>query len=111
MTSEIRPQSGTEIRFQIDRIRKAMQQAGVWQTESPDWVQRFVAARHPDFWEWLQYIYFPMRLAETKPPSSFLAPQLQQHIQDKPQYMVILELIIELDAMTPSYSPPQLLKR
>ena len=88
---------------QIALIRSAMQEAGVWSDVTPDWAYSFSKGSIPDFWEWLQFVYLPMRLSGSYTSNFYLAPQLQAIIENNPALTPILQLTIELDSLTPTF--------
>ncbi len=85
---------------QIMLIQKAMQQAGVWSEKTPMWVTSYDQAIIPDVWQWMQYVYLPMRLAGTTQEIEYLAPKLHPHITNNIALTPILQLTIELDSLT-----------
>lgn len=87
---------------QIELIHQAMQQAGLWSAEMPAWIYAYEQGPVPDVWQWMQYIYLPMRLAGTIDHYEYLAPKINAHIKNNPALTPILQLIIELDALTPA---------
>lgn len=87
---------------QIELIHQAMQQAGLWSSEMPAWIYAYDQGPVPDVWQWMQYIYLPMRLAGTIDHPEYLAPKINAHINNNPALTLILQLIIELDAITPA---------
>ena len=88
---------------QIRLIQKAMRQAGVWSERTPAWVQSYDEGQIPDIWQWMQFIYLPMRLAGTIEYNEYLAPRINAHIKENPRLTPILQLTIELDALTPTF--------
>ncbi len=90
------------IAYQIGLIQAAMQDAGVWTDESPEWVRFYSGEPTPDIWQWLQFIYLPMRLAISYQCFPYLAPQLQSHLENNPKLSPLLQLTIELDSITPT---------
>jgi uncharacterized protein YqcC (DUF446 family) len=90
---------------QIALIRLAMQQAGVWSEDTPEWVYSFSEGPAPDIWQWLQFIYLPMRLEGSYYNTIYLAPQLQAYIENNPSFTPLLQLSIELDSLTPTFHP------
>ena len=92
---------------QVNQIQQAMNQAGKWKSRTPDWVYSFQGGSVPDFWEWLQFIYLPMRLAKDAHTPHLLAPVLAEHVQTKPELEKILSLVIELDNLTPTVDSRQ----
>ena len=89
---------------QIELIEDAMKKAGVWSNEIPEWVNNYHAGYANDIWQWLQFIYLPMRKTGSSPNSPYLATQLISHLNSNPTYIPILQKIIELDAITPTTS-------
>ena len=87
---------------QVSQIQQAMRQAGKWSHRTPDWVYSYKGGSAPDIWEWLQFIYLPMRLTKDIHPPHLLAPLLAEHIQTKPELENILSLVIELDNLSPT---------
>ena len=87
---------------QVNEIQQAMKQAGKWKPKTPEWVYSYKGGSVPDFWEWLQFIYLPMRLSQDLYPPHLLAPVLAEHVQTKPELEKILSLVIELDNLTPT---------
>lgn len=89
--------------IQIEQIEAAMKKAGVWSTEAPEWVTHFQEDCATDIWQWLQFIYLPMRIKGTPPNAPYLAPQLTSFIHLNPTFTPILQLTIELDSLTPTF--------
>ena len=87
---------------QINQIRQAMQQAGKWTSRPPEWVYTYHGGSIPDIWEWLQFIYLPMRMGKESFPPHLVAPLLAEHVQTRPELEQILSLVIELDNLSPT---------
>jgi uncharacterized protein YqcC (DUF446 family) len=87
---------------QIDLIREAMKTAGVWSEKIPNWVKNYQHNQIPNIWEWLQYIYLPMRLNGTISEPSYIAPMISPFLNAEPKYREILQLFIELDSISPT---------
>ena len=100
----LKPEPNTQemIALQINDIQEAMQQAGKWTSSAPEWVYTYRGGSIPDIWEWLQFIYLPMRMGKDPYPPHLLAPLLAEHLQTKPELEKILSLVIELDNLTPT---------
>jgi hypothetical protein len=92
----------SEIYQHIDLIRHSMQQAGVWSYEIPAWIDKQSPEIIPNVWEWLQYIYLPMRLNGTWYKPHYIAPVLSPYMNTTPELRQILQLVIELDSITPT---------
>ncbi|MFZ1678475.1 MAG: YqcC family protein [Saprospiraceae bacterium] len=88
---------------QINLIQNAMKKAGVWSTDTPDWIHTYPEVSNMNVWQWLQFIHLPMRLNKTIKKSDYLAPRISEHIKDNPERQRILQLIIELDSITSTF--------
>lgn len=87
---------------QIDLIKEAMQQAGVWSQETPDWIRNYNEGPIVNIWQWLQFIHLPMRSAGIIDQPNYLAPQLKSYMNGDPLQRRIMQLVIELDSITPT---------
>ncbi len=92
----------SEIQMQINLIEEAMKKAGVWSADPPTWITDFQEGNVSNIWQWLQYIHLPMRLHNVSRNHQYLAPQLMQHLGSDPGHLQILQLIIELDSISPT---------
>jgi hypothetical protein len=92
----------TSILFQIKLIKAAMKKAGVWSSRTPTWAISYNGESVANFWEWLQFIYIPMRMNGDSCPPHLLAPMLARHVEDDSELKNILTLVIELDNLSPS---------
>ncbi len=79
-----------------------MQVAEVWSAEVPSWIKNYQHDHIPDIWQWLQYIYLPMRLNGTLSEPHYIAPILSPYLNAETKYREILQLVIELDAISPT---------
>jgi uncharacterized protein YqcC (DUF446 family) len=95
-------QSPDVIRMQIELIKSAMAKAGVWSHEIPAWIDQASPTQIPDIWQWLQYIYLPMRMNETWYKPHYIAPVLSPYMNTTPELKQILQLVIELDSISPT---------
>jgi uncharacterized protein YqcC (DUF446 family) len=95
--------SDHSIHKHIERIQEAMKKSGVWSENAPAWVYAYDGESIPDVWQWLQFIYFPMRLQNAESSLTYLAPQITSYLNQNPAFAPILQLIIELDAITPTF--------
>ncbi len=84
-----------------------MQEAGVWSEVIPGWVQNYQGNQFPDIWQWLQFIYLPMRLNGTITEPHYIAPILSPFLQAETKYRHILQLVIELDSLSPTIEKKQ----
>ncbi len=91
------------IQMHVERIQDAMKNIGVWSESTPAWVNTYDEKTNPDLWQWLQYIYLPMRLKGNASSSTYLAPQITSYLNQNPAFAPLLQLIIELDALTPTF--------
>jgi uncharacterized protein YqcC (DUF446 family) len=87
---------------QINQIQKAMKQSGVWTEQAPSWVKNYSNDQIPDIWQWLQYIYLPMRLNGTISEPHYIAPIVSPFLKSEIKYREILQLVIELDSLSPT---------
>jgi uncharacterized protein YqcC (DUF446 family) len=88
--------------MQIESIEHAMKNAGVWSQEIPEWVQTYSHGAIPNIWEWLQFIYLPLRSNGTLQKPHYLALILSPYMNAAPEYRNILQLVIELDSLSPT---------
>ena len=89
-----------EVRVQIDLICSAMKQAGIWSAEIPEWLDQHKPDEIPDIWQWLQYIYLPMRLNGRWFKPHYIAPLIGPYLNTTPERQRILQLVIELDSIS-----------
>ena len=89
-----------ELSQQIELIRSAMMKAGVWSNEIPQWIDNASPHQIPDIWQWLQYIYLPMRLNDTWFKPHYIAPVISPYLNTTPELKQILQLVIELDSIS-----------
>lgn len=95
-------QKSQNVKDQIRLIQEAMERAGIWSDMTPLWVKSYNAECIPDIWQWMQYIYLPMRLSGNTDSVGYLAPKIKRYIHEDPALTQILQLSIELDAITPT---------
>lgn len=88
---------------QIDLIKEAMQQAGVWSNETPDWIRYYNEGPIENIWQWLQFIHLPLRSSGIIDQPHYLAPQLGNYMNSDPLQRKILQLVIELDSITSTF--------
>lgn len=94
--------SNTPIIHQINLITQAMKEQGVWSHSTPDWIYQHQDASFPDVWQWLQFVYLPMRLHSRFTLPHYVAPILSPYLDTTPHLAHILPLLIELDALSPT---------
>ena len=85
---------------QIDLIQKAMKTAGVWSDKIPSWAKNYQLDQIPNIWQWLQYIYLPMRLNGTITEPHYIAPIVSPYMTTESKFREILQLVIELDSIS-----------
>jgi uncharacterized protein YqcC (DUF446 family) len=90
------------VHSQISLIQEAMKKAGLWSDTPPGWVSQYTDGRINNFWEWLQFIHLPMRAEGKIYPANYLAPQLSVFTKLDNSLQNILQLIIELDSISPT---------
>ena len=95
--------SPSELKEQIELIRSAMMKAGVWSSEIPKWIDNASPHQIPDIWEWLQYIYLPMRMNDTWYKPHYIAPVIGPYLNTTPELKRILQLVIELDSLSTTF--------
>lgn len=95
------PTYQTQIQHQIRLVEEAMKETGKWSDTVPDWVREYRSGPIPDVWQWLQFIYLPLRIQNTLRPSQYLAPLVTAHAgDDLPPESILLQRIVELDSLT-----------
>ena len=87
---------------QIDLIKEAMKQAGVWSKEVPDWIRNYNEGPIDNIWQWLQFIHLPMKSNGNLLHATYLAPQISAYTREDAALQHILQLVIELDAISPT---------
>jgi hypothetical protein len=94
-----------QIRRQITLIEEAMKHAGCWSDVAPEWVRHYQGASIPDIWQWLQFIYLPLRNQDVMKPVGYLAPQITAFVGNRAQVdPLLLQRIVELDSLTSTLS-------
>jgi uncharacterized protein YqcC (DUF446 family) len=95
--------SNATIRQQMMLIEEAMKIAGFWSDTAPDWVSQYKSDAIPDIWQWLQFVYIPLRIKGILRPSVYLAPQVTAHAGiTLSEESLLLQRIVELDSLTPT---------
>jgi uncharacterized protein YqcC (DUF446 family) len=90
-----------EIRRQIRLIEEAMRQAGVWSEQTPEWVLAYEGKTIPDIWQWMQFVYLPMRDTGMSFTPVYLAPQVRPYLNDViHENTLLVQRIVELDSLT-----------
>lgn len=84
----------------IELIRHSMKRAGVWSSEIPAWINQQNPETILDLWQWLQYIYLPMRLNGSWYKPHYIAPILGPYMNTTPELRQILQLVIDLDSLS-----------
>jgi hypothetical protein len=92
-----------ELAQQIGQISEAMKKAGVWSSEIPAWLDHHKQDEIPDIWQWLQYIYLPMRLNGQWFKPHYIAPVIGPYLNTTPELKRILQLVIELDSLSSTF--------
>lgn len=94
--------SNAAIRQQMILIEEAMKAEGFWSDTTPDWVSQYKSEVIPDIWQWLQFVYIPLRIRGVVKPSYYLAPFVTAHAGvTLPEKSLLLQRIVELDSLTP----------
>ena len=92
---------------QIEIIEEAMKKAEVWSNRIPAWISNYNENNIIDIWQWLQFIYLPMRRNGTISEPHYIAPILSPYIYTETKYRDILQLVIELDSISPTLEKKQ----
>lgn len=87
-----------QVRGQIRLVEEALRQTGLWSCDVPVWVRHYSSGVVPDFWQWLQFVYLPLRESGQLSGADFLAPQARLFL-DLSSQEVLLQRIIELDSL------------
>jgi len=90
------------LQVQIELIEEAMKKAEVWSTEVPDWIRNYKEGPIVNIWQWLQFVHLPLRSSGIIHQPNYLAPQLSNYMNSDPLQRKILQLVIELDSITPT---------
>lgn len=96
----------TGIQEQILLIEKAMKSAGVWSHHNPEWVEKFRPDPTADVWQWLQFVYLPMRMNGDLSEPHYLAPVISPLLTSDTAQREILQLVIELDNISSTLERP-----
>jgi uncharacterized protein YqcC (DUF446 family) len=98
-----------QIRRQIELIEEAMKEAGVWSDHAPEWAHQFNGPSIPDIWQWLQFVYLPMRYEGVPHTPKYLAPQIRPYLNDViTENSLLIQRIIELDSLSSTIKTPVL---
>lgn len=90
----------------VIEIKAELQRFDLWQLHAPAWVsdyKMYELSSLQDFYSWLQFVYLPNRLRITQDyvtEREYIVPQAVIFLQDDLQKGKILQLLIELDALT-----------
>ena len=97
-----------QIAKKINEVKEEMKRANIWKKETPAWVKDFekrAIANSEDFSEWLQFVYLPNRMQEAENSQRiiekiYIVPQVKKFFGDDLQKGKLLQLLIELDALS-----------
>ena len=90
----------------VIEIKAELQRIGLWQLYAPTWIndyKMYKLSSLQDFCGWLQFIYLPNKLQITcdhVTERQYIVPQAVSFFKDHLQKGKILQLLIELDALT-----------
>ncbi len=92
----------------INEVRDEMRKTGVWNKETPGWVNDYekrTIDTGEDFSEWLQFVYLPNRMQEAESNRSvfeknYIVPQALKFFGSDMKKGKLLQLLIELDALS-----------
>jgi uncharacterized protein YqcC (DUF446 family) len=94
--------SNATIQQQMILIEEEMKAAGFWSDAAPEWVLQYQSNAIPNIWQWLQFVYIPLRIKGNLRPSVYLAPQVTAHTGvTLSEESLLLQRIVELDSLTP----------
>jgi uncharacterized protein YqcC (DUF446 family) len=98
--------STTSIYVKVNEIIEELKKNGLWKKSPPSWVNDFdkiSIATEQDFADWLQFVYLPnIRLGKgvRQTEISHIVPQAVHYFGDEITKGKLVELLIELDALT-----------
>ncbi len=101
------PSTENSISDKIEELEQEMKAAGLWQKQSPDWVNNFdekIIFSGNDFAHWLQFVFMPnhinsdMGISYTK-EKKMIVPAAIKFFGDDVQKGKLLQLLIEIDAL------------
>src|SRR5687768_16545297 len=98
----------TAIKQKVQELTQELKLAGLWKQEEPVWVNQFHENDDfdgSDFYEWLQFVYLPNLLStKNRNPynakKAYIAPQAVQFLRHEIERTRLLQLLVELDALT-----------
>jgi|GEM_PF-802052 len=96
------------IKQKVRELKEELLQAGIWKEKEPAWVYQYQhdsEGINRSFYEWLQFVYLPNLVSENKahsyiPRQVYLAPQAIHILGEEAEKTRLLQLLIELDALT-----------
>lgn len=95
-----------EIKIKVSEIIQELKKNGDWKKAPPAWVNNFGKLKitpEQDFAGWLQFVYLPniqMDRTLIQAEANYVAPQAIRYFGDDIKKGKLLELLIELDAIT-----------
>ena len=100
--------NATAIREKVKELADVLKAEGLWKQQEPVWVTSYSVENEncrDDFFEWLQFIYLPNLLSEENhyPYSAkrtYIAPQAIHFFEKDNSKTKLLQLFVELDALT-----------
>ena len=92
----------------INEVRNEMKRNGLWKNESPAWVKVFdkrTSISGEYFCYWLQFVYLPNRMQDAENrqmiiEKSYIVPQVMKFFGSDIKKGKLLQLLIELDALS-----------
>lgn len=98
---------GTSLTDKINELELEMKRKGLWQKETPDWVNYFeekIFIDGKDFAEWLQYVFIPNHLNLSAQLSAvkekrFIVPAAIKFFGDDVHKGMLLQILIEIDSL------------
>ena len=93
--------TASQIKRQIELIEEAMKTTGIWSEHAPEWVHQYDGGNIPNVWQWLQFVYLPMRYDGLPYSPMYLAPQVRPYLDDTiTENSLLVQRIIELDSLS-----------
>lgn len=87
-------------------LEEELKRTGLWQKDTPAWVQDYDASTgmtQTGFAQWLQFVFVPNNLQQQRPihatERKFLVPQAKKHFSDDVQKGNLLRILIEIDSL------------
>src|SRR5215204_3759133 len=95
-----------ELKEKIKEVREELKHSGLVRKSMPEWVMDYEKkdiSSHQDFADWLQFVYLPNILEQSKDPQTsfhrtYVALQAKKFFSEDVRKGKLLQLLIELDS-------------